>query len=290
MINVGVEKYYNIDNSDSDDETLSIEMDFSISEYEIELYHTGYYDVTLMLNYSNLPEPIKKTKKKCVKVEPYNINLLGFYYDARNLPESLQYDMDDNLKNFIQEHIEHLTNEAVDERQVSDNGEFSMPKGSNPGPYFNDNIDNNWIIGDNLTEDIVDLIPHYYYTRFIKSGVDVKPFTWFLLTYDYGKIVGVKDEDRVWTIINNSAEEGDTKTWTWTGQYLTFLLKKEGNYTIKLTLTDKHNNKYEVSRNIIVVSKSANYKLYQTFKKEYDYMIQQDELNALNEYYLIDRE
>jgi len=289
LIKVDIEKYYKKDSF-----APHSSFDYGSQGYTertFELPFIGYYDVTLTLNYSNLPEPIKKTKKKCIKVEPYNISLLGFYYDARNLPESLKYDMDDKLRNFIQEHINYLTDNAKDERPENNTeSQFSMPKGTNPGPYFNDNIDNNWIISDNINFDIAQLKPIVDYTRYIKNGVDVKPFTWFLLTYDYGKIVGVKDEDRVWTIINNSAEEGDTKTWTWTGQYLTFLLKKEGNYTIKLTLTDKNGNVYEVSRNIIVVSKSADYKLYQTFKREYDYMIQQDELNALNEYYLIDRE
>ena len=74
------------------------------------------------------------------------------------------------------------------------------------------------------------------------------------------------------------------------GNYLTFLLKKEGNYTITLTIDDKNGNEYSISRNIIVVSKSANYHTYQTFKKEYDYMVEQNDLKALNEYYFDDKE
>lgn len=63
------------------------------------------------------------------------------------------------------------------------------------------------------------------------------------------------------------------------------LLKKEGNYTVTLKLEDKNGNIYETSRNIIVVSKSANYKLYQPFKKEYDYMIEQNMIRELNDIY-----
>ena len=61
------------------------------------------------------------------------------------------------------------------------------------------------------------------------------------------------------------------------------LLKKEGNYTVKLKLEDKNGNIYETTRNIIVVSKSANYNIYQTFKREYDTMVEQEMLRELNE-------
>ena len=68
-------------------------------------------------------------------------------------------------------------------------------------------------------------------------------------------------------------------------------LKKEGNYTVSLTLEDKNGNKYEISRNILVVKKSANYKLYQTFKKDYDFITEQKLLRGeLEEYYLDDKE
>ena len=53
---------------------------------------------------------------------------------------------------------------------------------------------------------------------------------------------------------------------------------------------DKNGNKYSISRNIIVVSKSANYKLYQSFKNDYDVLIEQNMLRELNEFYADDKE
>jgi hypothetical protein len=50
-----------------------------------------------------------------------------------------------------------------------------------------------------------------------------------------------------------------------------------------LKLEDKNGNTYETTRNIIVVSKSANYHIYQTFKREYDTMVEQEMLRELNE-------
>ena len=67
------------------------------------------------------------------------------------------------------------------------------------------------------------------------------------------------------------------------------LLKKEGNYTVTLDINDKNGNAYSISRNIIVVSKSANYKLYQTFKKDYDFMIEQELKKEALEFYEKDK-
>ena len=80
--------------------------------------------------------------------------------------------------------------------------------------------------------------------------------------YDHSKIVGAINPR--WTIKNNEIpKDGITEI---RGNYLTLLLKKEGNYTVTLNLDDELGNSYEISRNIIVVDKKANYKLYQSFK------------------------
>ena len=49
-------------------------------------------------------------------------------------------------------------------------------------------------------------------------------------------------------------------------------------------MIDENGNEYEVSRNIFVVSKTANYNIYQTFKKDYDYLLEQNLLKELNEF------
>ena len=284
------------------------------NQYFVELPYVGYYDVTLEI-FTNTPtgndlkiktnpedgkrywydgntnlnievESQSKTMTKFIKVEPYQIELIGYYYDVRELPDDIKYDNpeDSVMFNFIQDNIRNMTGWAVSERTSQTNPtDFSMPTYTvdgqiiNTGPYFNTNIQNEWYLADNLTYEISKLLPLVKYTRYIRSGVDVKPYTWFLLGYEFSKIAGKVNPQ--WTIINDSTGESST----YIGRYLTMLLKKEGNYTVKLKLEDKNGNIYETTRNIIVVSKSANYHIYQTFKREYDTMVEQEMLRELNE-------
>ena len=285
-----------------------------LNQYFVELPYVGYYDVTLEI-FTNTPtgndikiktnpedgkrywydgntnlnievESQSKTMTKFIKVEPYQIELIGYYYDVRELPDDIKYDNpeDSVMFNFIQDNIRNMTGWAVSERTSQTNPtDFSMPTYTvdgqiiNTGPYFNTNIQNEWYLADNLTYEISKLLPLVKYTRYIRSGVDVKPYTWFLLGYEFSKIAGKVNPQ--WTIINDSTGESST----YIGRYLTMLLKKEGNYTVKLKLEDKNGNIYETTRNIIVVSKSANYHIYQTFKREYDTMVEQEMLRELNE-------
>lgn len=300
--NIGVVKEYKYNNEFVIQGSGVISGDNNYNEFFVELPYIGYYDVTMTLGYSDNPQKIlKKTKTKCIKVEPYQIELIGFYYDARELPDKLKYDFekDSELYKFVQEKISNMSAWATAERKsIELLPDFSMPIYSatgeviNPGPYFNNNIEDEWYLADNITFDIAELKPVAKYARYIRNGVDVKPYTWFLLGFEYSKISG-KTNPR-WSIKNNdtgiehyfpeSEDNTDGK------HYLTFLLKKEGNYTVTLTLKDKNGNEYETSRNIIVVDKSANYNIYQTFKKEYDYITEQEMLKRLNEYYADDKE
>lgn len=263
------------------------------NQFFIELPYIGYYDVTMKIGFNNGFGGMEEgniatmTKTKCIKVEPYQVELIGFYYDARELPKKMQYDENEIMTNFIQESINKMHGWATSERTFENiPKDASMPYYSSTGeslgkgPYYNDNVINEWYLTDNVSYEIADLKPFIRYTRYIRSGVDVKPYTWFLLGYEYSKISGKINPH--WYITNNSTHE----TIDFNGKkYLTLLLKEEGNYTVKLQLEDKLGNKYEVSRNIIVVNKTANYNLYQTFKKDYDYMYEQDMLKELNEFY-----
>lgn len=252
-----------------------------------ELPYVGYYDVTMDI------DGIKKTKMKCIKVEPYNIELIGFYFDARNLPEHLQYENSKEtlIYQFIDENITNMINKANSEKTQ----DTPVDQTISPGPYFNDNLKLEWYDVDHLTPNLCDILNSLTssdgntlveFTRYIKNGVDVKPYTWFLLGYDHSKIVGAINPR--WTIKNNEIpKDGITEI---RGNYLTLLLKKEGNYTVKLNLDDELGNSYEISRNIIVVDKKANYKLYQSFKTDYDFMIEQSQKQSINEYYLDDKE
>ena len=270
------------------------------NQFFAELPYVGYYDVTMTVgnsyNASGIIDPAKKTFTKCIKVEPYQIDIIGFYYDARDLPEKLKYDNGEETEiyKFIQENIDHMHGWATAER--TDYGENMLPTDQTmpyyeaegtmigKGPYFNENVKDEWYLADNLTYEMGLLEPLVKYTRYIRSGVDVKPYTWFLLGFEYSKIAGKVNPH--WTITNESTGESEKP---FDGKYLTLLVKKEGNYTVKLTLEDKNGNKYEVSRNIIVVKKDADYKLYQTFKKDYDAMTEQNMLRELNEFYAQDK-
>lgn len=292
--NIGVMKEYTHDfgNSDSDEDfilTSGVQNIAECREFFVELPYIGYYDVTLELGYS-YDETKKqiKTKRKCIKVEPYQIELLGFYYDARQLPENMQYVANYQMTEFIKNSLKKMHGWAKAERTTTDLPiDTSMPytttDGINiiPGPYVNKNVENEWYLTDNVTYEMAELKPLLKYTRYIRNGVDVKPYTWFLLGYEYTKIAGkIKPS---WSITNKTTGEEIPIPGSENKKYLTLLLKKEGNYTVNLKLEDKHNNKYEISRNIIVVDKTANYKLYQTFKKDYDYMSEQDLLKEMNE-------
>lgn len=285
---VGIEKEYT-KKSFNLTKTGDINGSENYREFFVELPYIGYYDVIMEINDASNDQSKKqtKTKTKCIKVEPYNIDLIGFYYDIRELPKNMQYDMDDGMLNFIQDSIRDMTGWAVSERtDWTIPTDYSMPtygaEGNmiNTGPYYNENVRDEWYLADNLTYEIARLIPLVNYTRYIRSGVDVKPYTWFLLGYEYSKIAGKVDPH--WTIINNS--DKDSQPQYFDGRYLTLLLKKEGEYTVKLDLKDKNGNEYTISRNIIVVSKSANYKLYQSFKKDYDFLTEQTLLKELNEF------
>ena len=249
----------------------------------VKLPYIGYYTVSLIID-----DIYIKTKQKCIKVEPYNVELKGFYYDARELSDEVKYepeltsdgtDENEYMIAFVKEKLKNMLGWAIAERTSQDNiKDMSMPtysaKGdmTNTGPYFNANMNEEWYLADNLTYEMSYLMDEdsdsddwtLKYVRYIHNGVDVKPYTWFLLGYEYSKIVGKINP--VWTIINNNT--GHSATYS--GKYFTLLLKEEGNYTVKLNLQDNNGNNYEVSRNIFVVSKDANYKMYNTFKKEYE--------------------
>ena len=186
---------------------------------------------------------------------------------------------EDEMYKFIDDKLKEMTAYAVTERTSTDNKpDFSMPtyttKGEliNKGPYFNDNMTDEWYLADNVSYGMSFLYPYVKYARYIRNGVDVKPYTWFLLGYEYTRISGKTEP--VWTIINNIT--GCQQTYG--GKYLTCLLKEEGNYTINLTLKDTNGNEYKISRNIFVVNDTANHKIYRTFKKDYDYLMEQKQL------------
>lgn len=277
----------------------------------VELPFVGYYDIQMEFKGTDGSTQIKATHtfKKAIKVEQYQPDIRGFYYDARSLPEDLQYDMDmyattdesdseetNEYKDFILGRLGAMTAFATLERITDDSDsepidkDQSMPlygKDSdselysvNGGPYEINYINQHWALLDNLNYDITTLLPNVRDARYIKNAVDVKPYTWFLLGYNESKITGVVNPH--WKLTNLATEEYIEHD----GKYLTLLLKEVGDYKVELSFEDVNGNKYYADRTIVIVDENANYNLYRLFKDDYDaYIEAQVEREAL--YYSI---
>lgn len=395
--NIGVEKKYKYYN-------WSCTKEGSISEYNsvfFELPFIGYYDVELSItdSFNNISSMVFT---KYIKVEPYNLDIRGFYYDAREIPENilgltkyknlfgyktyidnlynniyseefnnLPDEYYDEMKKYILGRLEYMTYIATSESSITGINEMSMPiyksnflttnvdgvdykrfyidndtyriykqydflkssflyseykegdkypiknkkdiltdeiigkpkiddnnpnpiETTNTGPYTFDFFKNEWKNSDNVNINITKLTPNIQNARYIKNGVDVKPYTWILLGYNNSKISGkiipkysdtyiIKNKrgvfQNIWTITNTTTG----KKYTHNGKFITLLLTEEGNYTVSLKIKDINGNIYEASRNLIIVSKDANYKLYTPFITDFYDIYNSSSYNDSNE-------
>lgn len=301
-----------------------------MNEVFFELPYIGYYDVTLTMyktttdyrqinsrygkkcfcgddcceicnNKQDKKVIIKnsKTYKKLIKVEPHDIDIRGFYYDPKKLPDNLDTKFNDineqkEMESYILDTLNYLTyiaqhdSEKINYKSNEPGGydlQMVMNKHMNKinekrhyyninnGPFAKQNFkfadyliqDGEFVI-DNINKDIINLIPTLETSKYIHNGVCVNPYTWIYLTYDYSKIVYRRKP--VWTLINKTTG----KKITYTGKYLTCLLRHEGDYYVYLTLEDVFGNKYETKKHIINVRKNVDYNLYTPFKHEYMFM------------------
>lgn len=294
-------KNVNIYKKFEDREFTPISIGGDINDYQtvfIELPYVGYYDITMeFIDVNDNNRNISYSFSKAIKVETYNLDIRGFYYDARALPKEIDYDKSgyglvisdeedgdysiNDYEDFILKKITHMTNGATIEHYAEENTDKSMPYYStdgsiiNAGPYKSNYINQYWDLLDNINYDITTLEPNVRDARYIKNGVDVKPYTWFLLGFNETKITSIVNPK--WKLTNLTTKDIVEHE----GRYFTLLLKKEGDYNISLTLEDTNGNKYSISKNIIVVDKDANYKLYHRFKEDYD--AQMEIINTRNE-------
>ena len=267
----------------------------------VELPYVGYYDVSLTLekhtySLSEGKEVIVENTsdfKKFIKVEPYDIDVRGFFYDSRDIDTELKLEGDEqqDMEKFILDTLDYLTYIAKHDgkqllKKYNEPGGYDLQMVMNKylnkineqkhffdinnGPYAKQNfnfgdyiIQDGEFIVDNINSNVVNLIPSLKTAKYIKNGVNVKPYTWIYLTFDFSKIVHRSNPE--WTLLNKSTG----KTIKYNGKYFTCLLRDEGNYVISLTLYDEFGNKYVVDKNIIVVSENANYDTYKSFTNEY---------------------
>lgn len=239
----------------------------------VNLKYIGYYDVTLNILSPNNDTLATRTKRKFIKVEQANPEIRGFFYDARNLPQEIAYSIpsDSEAYSTITSELTNALDGAIAERDSDTELDMTI---KNNGPYINGNITTSWYVLDHISFELSTLDPYLKYARYIHNGVDVKPFTWFLLTFDDDVIPYDKQTHKpLWTLENEFTGE----SVSFEGKYFTCLIKKEGNYKISLSFDDINGNHYDTSRNILVVKKSARYEIYQTFRKENEEMFTDEE-------------
>lgn len=91
--------------------------------------------------------------------------------------------------------------------------------------------------------------PTWNTVKFINDGKILPKYTWLLFTYDKCKIAG-KDKPK-WIVQNTSINNSPDIYIE--SEYLTYLFKDEGEYTITLELEDSNGNKYSKTRNIVKI-------------------------------------
>lgn len=91
--------------------------------------------------------------------------------------------------------------------------------------------------------------PTFNDVHFIKEDKNLPKLTFVTFTYDKSEIPGKCEPE--WHIINNDSPETDDIYFT--GRWFTYLFKREGNYTVDLTLEDTNGNKMTKSRNIVII-------------------------------------
>ena len=90
--------------------------------------------------------------------------------------------------------------------------------------------------------------PSYQDAHIIEDHDTVNLLNHLTFSYDNSKIPGV--DKYKWTLINNSKNEDDIY---YNNQYMTYLFKSIGDYTIKLELTDINGNKNTTTKNILTI-------------------------------------
>ena len=91
--------------------------------------------------------------------------------------------------------------------------------------------------------------PTFNDIHFIKEDKTLPKLAFVTFTYDKSEIPGKCEPE--WHLINNDSPENDDIYFT--GRWFTYLFKREGNYTVGLTLKDTNGNKMKKSRNIVII-------------------------------------
>ena len=253
-------------------------------DYFFQLHHVAEYNIICNL-YDSFNNCSTITKK--IKVTPLQIELLGFYNDSR--PLDLEY-TEEEQKQFSQ-FRSHLLQLAYTQRidnnehnasiQVSNYtkhfGEYEDSDSDiTVGPYKWNNLDYlRWLNSEHLTLDITNHIEDDSTLRFIHNGVCVCPYTWVCVGTDFTRIADINLSSILWKLekVIDGTNEIDSSFETIEENYPTFtyLLEKEGSYQLVCSLKDKNDNYYSITRNLFIVSKSANYDNYIDFVKDNGY-------------------
>jgi len=208
--------------------------------------YTGNYTVTCC--YYDACNNMGMTKPVIIYVRPLQIELNGFYYDARENPNAGMYsdEQKKTVVEFISKLKEYIMSHDVEE---SDMDMYY--------PYFYDNLGTLlFSTTDNISYDVSThcedsessetVYDIFDRLRYVWNGVTVRPYTWIVMSCNITRIAGIKD-------IKWSVTKDGELVYTSGRDYLYFLYKDAGNYTVGITITDRNDNTYNSIESLIKV-------------------------------------
>ena len=230
-----------------DSEEITIEGTYDeVCKVLFRFRYTGNYTVTCC--YYDACNNMGMTKPVTIYVRPLQIELNGFYYDARENPNAGMYsdEQKKTVVEFISKLKEYIMNHDVEELDMD-----------MYYPYFYDNLGTLlFSTTDNISYDVSThcedsessetIYGIFDRLRYVWNGVTVRPYTWIVMSCNITRITGIKD-------IKWSVTKDGELVYTSDRDYLYFLYKDAGNYAIGITITDRNGNTYNSIESIIKV-------------------------------------
>jgi len=250
-----VQKYQSlkwvITHEDYNDDEIIIEGSYEdVNKVLLRLRHTGIYHANCI--FTDIYNNISTTNTLDINVRPLQIELQGFYYDARQNPNASLYTyeqkkdlvyMVNDIKNYIYNNLEDSEN--PDWKKIYSSYFFSNLKTLK----FTTTANIDYLVSEHC-DNIEDVIPHFNRLRYIYNGVTVRPYTWIVLSSNLSRIAGVKSYR--WTVYKGSNVDYSTDN-----QFFVHMFKDEDEYSVSLTVTDINGNEYTKISKCIKVRKRA---------------------------------
>jgi hypothetical protein len=219
----------------------------------VQLPYLGNYDVEMNV-WDVYNHCCRQVTKDAIIVKPYNIDIRGFYYDARPLPEGLKYDLiipREYLDDLEKEYRYYLW--AKDEGGVVTKGIVTRKR--NPmemvlsediiGEYLIDGYEVDDYKGLTNLRDAIDKERWISIVNTESDGNDILNFAWLYGDEDGTVLYGVDTYNYVEELVDVPFDENDAYVPEWNSDALYHVIKKN-------------------------VDKMYSWALYEHLKKEYD--------------------